>query len=88
MKLDMHDDAEQRVAELRAASDIGRPVPGIHVADGDEVAGPREGEHLPPGGTANGNRDGAVYFRQAASVPHGIGLAASTGFSMNRVTTL
>ena len=33
-------DAEQRVAELRAAAEVGGPVAGVHVADGDEVAGP------------------------------------------------
>src|SRR5829696_44964 len=40
---DRHDvrqqgDEEQRVAELRAAGERRRPVAGVHVADGDEVA--------------------------------------------------
>ena len=39
------DDGEQRVAELRAAGDVGRPVARVHVADRDHVAGPGEGEH-------------------------------------------
>ena len=43
-----HDDAEQRVAVARAAGEVGRPVAGIHVADGDEVARTGEGEELAP----------------------------------------
>ena len=41
------DDAEQRVAEARSAGEVGGPVAGIHVADGDEIAGSGEGEELP-----------------------------------------
>ena len=43
-----HDDAEQRVAEARAAGEVGGPVARVHVADGDEVAGAGEREQLPP----------------------------------------
>ena len=43
-----HDHAEQRVAELRAAREIGRPVARVHVADRDEIAGAGEGEQLAP----------------------------------------
>ena len=52
------DDAEERVAELRAALEIGGPVAGVHVADGDEEAGAGEGEHLSPerNTVADGNR--------------------------------
>ena len=32
------DDAKKRVSELGAASDIGCPVAGVHVSDGDEIA--------------------------------------------------
>ena len=39
-------DAEQRVAEARAAGEVGRPVAGVHVADGDEIARAGEGEQL------------------------------------------
>ena len=60
-----HDHAEQRVAEPRAAGEVGRPVPGVHVADGDEVAGAGKGEQLAPEAGADGNRHGAVDFRQA-----------------------
>ena len=33
-----HDHAEQRVAEAGAAGEVGGPVAGVHVADGDQVA--------------------------------------------------
>jgi hypothetical protein len=42
------DDAEERVPESRAAGEIGRPVARIHVADGDEVSGPRKRKRLSP----------------------------------------
>jgi hypothetical protein len=38
-------DGEERVAELGAAGERGRPVARVHVADGDEVARPEEREH-------------------------------------------
>ena len=62
------DDAEQRVAELRAAGEVRGPVAGIHVADGHEVAGPGEGEHLAPEAEALGHGDGAVHFLEAGGV--------------------
>ncbi len=60
-----HDHAEQRVAEPGAASDVCRPVPGVHVADGHQVARPREREQLLP--EARGDRDGnaAVHLGEA-----------------------
>ena len=30
---------QQRVAEFRAAGERGRPIAGVHIADGDEIAG-------------------------------------------------
>ena len=60
-----HDDAEQRVAEAGAAGEVGRPVAGVHVADGDEVAGPGEGEELAPEAGALGNGDRAMDLGQA-----------------------
>ena len=48
-----HDDAEQRVAVARAAGEVGRPVAGVHVADGDQVAGAGEREQLPPEAAAS-----------------------------------
>ena len=60
-----HDDAEQRVAELGPAGDVGRPVAGIHVADRDEIAGAGEGQHLPPEAAADRNGNGSVDFGKA-----------------------
>ena len=60
-----HDDAEQRVAVARAAGEVGGPVAGVHVADGDEIAGAGEGEQLAPEAGAVGNRDRAVDLGQA-----------------------
>ncbi len=62
---DRHDigdqrDDEERVAELRAARERGRPVAGIHVADGDEIARPDEGGGAPPAGAGLAHRDRAV----------------------------
>ena len=42
------DDAQQGVAEPRAAREVGGPVARVHVADGDQVSGAGEGQHLPP----------------------------------------
>jgi hypothetical protein len=56
-------DAEKRVPELRSASQIGGPVPRIHVADGYQIAGASEGEHFPPPGPS-GERNGTVNLSQ------------------------
>ena len=42
------DDAEQRVAEPRAAGEVGGPVARVHVADGHQVARAGEREQLAP----------------------------------------
>ena len=57
-------DAEQRVAELRAAADVGGPVAGVHVADGDQVAGAGEGQQFFEPRGAREKRNGAVRFGQ------------------------
>jgi hypothetical protein len=59
------DHAEQRVTVAGAAGEVGRPVAGIHVADGDEVARPGKGEELSPEPGIGGNGNGAVYLAQA-----------------------
>ena len=59
-----HDHAEQRVAEPRAAGEIGGPVARIHVANGDEIAGTREGEHFAPEAGAFRHGDRAVDLRE------------------------
>ena len=66
---DRHDvgeqrDEEQRVAELGAAGERGRPVAGVHVADGDEIAGAEEGERPSEGRTLRRHGDGAVDLGQ------------------------
>ena len=55
-----HDDAEQRVAELRAAREVGGPIAGIHVTHRHEKAGTREGQQLSPERCPGGNRDAAM----------------------------
>ena len=59
-----HDDGQQRVAELRAARQIGRPVARIHVADRDEEARAGESQQLSPEGSRPRNDDAAMDFRQ------------------------
>ena len=69
------DDAEQRVAELRSAGEIGGPVARIHVADGHQVSGPGECEELPPPRSAR-QRDRLVDLGQrwsdAGASPSGV----------------
>ena len=68
------DDAEQRVPEPRSAGEIGRPVAGIHVADGDEISRSGEGEQLPKEvSAADGNRaiDLLQTRRDARATPTG-----------------
>jgi hypothetical protein len=56
------DDAEKRIAEFGAAGDVGGPIAGVHVADGDEVAGASEGENFAEPGSGGGNGNCAVRF--------------------------
>src|SRR5678815_1321628 len=55
------DDGKERVAELRSAGEVGCPVAGVHVTDGDEVSGSGKGEDFPPPGGA-GDRYGPINF--------------------------
>jgi hypothetical protein len=57
-------DAQQRVAELRAALQVGGPVARVHVTDRDEKAGAGEGEQLAPEGRGDRHDDAAVDLRQ------------------------
>ena len=54
-----HDDEEQGVAVARAAGEVGGPVAGVHVADGDEEAGAGEAEDAAPEGAGVGEAHGA-----------------------------
>ncbi len=59
------DDGEQRVAELRPAGEVGRPIAGVHVADGDEIARADEGEHPAPPAARGRNGDRGVDLGEA-----------------------
>ena len=76
-------DAQQRVAKLRAASEVGGPIAGIHVADRDEIAGARKGQELAPKAQLFWHLNGAMNFRQTGRSPAGppclIGLAGQRG---------
>ena len=60
-----HDDAEQRVAKLRAAREVRRPIAGIHVTDRDEIARTGKSQHFAPETEMLRHRDGAMDFLQA-----------------------
>ena len=60
-----HDDEEQGVAVAGAAGEIGGPVAGVHVADGDEEAGAGEAEDATPEGTGAGEAHGGEGVRGA-----------------------
>src|SRR6266404_3227002 len=64
-------DAEEGVAELGAALEVGGPVAGVHVAHGDEVAWAGERENLaePRSSGRDGNR--AMRFREGRSAREG-----------------
>ena len=78
-----HDDGEQRVAEFRAARQIGRPVARVHVADRDEKTRAGKGEQLPPERGVRWNEDTAMDFRQrdgsAMSLRQACSLAVNSG---------
>ena len=58
-----HDDEEQGVAVARAGLQIGGPVAGVHVADGDEKAGPEKAESAAPEVRRLRDADGGEYLR-------------------------
>ena len=59
------DDTEQRVAEARAAGEIGGPVARVHVADRHHVARARKGQRLAPERDPHGHRDGVMRLGEA-----------------------
>ena len=59
------DDAEQRIAEARAAGEVGRPVARVHIADGDHVARAHEGEQAAEPQAAMRHGDGGIDLGQA-----------------------
>src|SRR5438132_5962049 len=64
-------DAEQHVAKLGTAGEVGRPVSRIHVTDGDEITGAGEREQLSPKAGVARDRDSAMHFRQTRPRPLG-----------------
>ena len=75
------DDRQQRVAELRAAGQVGRPVAGVHVADRDQKARAGERQHLAPGRRARRHRDGAMDLWQRG-LARGFPPGEAVGISM------
>ncbi len=67
-QIGQEDDGKEGVAELRAAREVGRPVARVHVADGDDEAGPGEGAQLAPAGAARGHGDAAVDLGQGGAL--------------------
>ena len=65
------DDREKGVVELRASSQIGRPVAGIHVANRDQIPRPGKGkeftEKSQPSGAGSWDGDCAEGFLQRGS---------------------
>jgi hypothetical protein len=58
-------DRQQGIAEGGAAGQIRRPIAGVHIADGDDEAGPGEGQSLAPGAAMAWNRDRVVDLGKA-----------------------
>ena len=61
-------DAQERIPELRATGEIGRPVAGVHVADGDDEARAEKSAHFAPDRLARGHGDAAVDLGQRGRV--------------------
>jgi hypothetical protein len=64
-------DAEKGVAELGAATNIGGPVAGIHIANGHKVARASESQAFAEPGGVRSDQDGSMRFEkrgQAQSV--------------------
>src|SRR5947207_3634710 len=70
-------DAEQHVAKLGTAGEVGRPVSRIHVTDGDEITGAGEREQLSPKAGVARDRDSSMHFRQTRRRPRGLPSARS-----------
>ena len=55
---------EQRVVIFRASGQVGCPVAGIHVADGNQKAGTGKRQQFPQPSRGMRHRHGAVHFGQ------------------------
>ena len=59
-----HDHRQQRIAELRATSQVRGPVARIHVAYRHKKTWPRKSDQLSPKRGRHRNDYGAMHFRQ------------------------
>ena len=83
-----HDHAEQRVAISSAARQVGRPVSRVHVADGDQIPGTGERQHLAPesGPGRDGDRSMNLGKTDAAlGKPPPSGRVGFCGFGRHRL---
>ena len=84
------DDAEQRVAEARAAGQVGGPVARIHVANRNHVSRSGEGEHLAPERDSPRHGDRVVRLgetrHRARIAPSADGLDRRSGCGVHRRT--
>ena len=63
-----HEHPQEGVAQLGSRRDVGRPVPGVHVADADQVGRADEGEEPLPEGGALVQRHGSVHLPQGRGI--------------------
>lgn len=77
-------DTEKGVAEFRAAADVGGPVAGVHIADGNEIAGTGKSEHFanPGSRVRDGNSAMSLGQRRQALTA---GLGRGRGRSGSRI---
>ena len=72
------DDPKQRVAELGAASEVGRPIARVHVTDGNYVAWAEKGKKTAQPQASPRHRDAGIHRTQAWSrLPAGLELPRS-----------
>src|SRR6185437_9477517 len=74
---------QQRVVVNASRRDVGGPVAGIHVPDGNEIARAREGERAPPHELPSRHMDGPIHFGEtrydAESLPSVLSYAGVFG---------
>src|SRR5476649_881861 len=69
-----------RVTKFGAAGERGRPIAGVHVTGGDEIARPEKGQELLPIGAARPRPDRSVHFRERSAAA----FAPPAGFALGR----
>ncbi len=78
-------DGEQRAAKLGAARERGRPVARVHIADGNEVTGPRRRQHAFPERAGRTRGNSAENFRKRGA---GTAAAANRAADFPRISLL